>query len=76
MFNPGDKIVVRSTDPSRDGFVTNFGRFLRYKFDVSGNAYAIEYDWHGMTATRFLDRIRVAAYSGRCIDDAAGVITV
>lgn len=76
MFNPGDKIVVRSTDPRRDGFVTNFGRFLRYKLNIHGEAYAIEYDWHGMTATRFLDRVTIAAYSGRCIDDAAGVIAV
>lgn len=74
MFTPGDKIVVRSTDSRRDGFVSNFGRFLRYKVDANGENYAIEYDWHGMTAFRFLDRITVAAYTGRAFDDAAGLV--
>lgn len=73
MFTPGDRIVVRSTDPNA-GFVTNVGRFLRYKRNLAGEVVAIEYEWHGLTAYVRLDAADIAPFTRSAFDDAAGRI--
>lgn len=55
----GEKIVVRSTDPRRDGYHAHAGSFKYYRTDSSGEPYAIVYDWCGMVGQASLEKCTV-----------------
>lgn len=59
MFQPGQKIVVRSTNPRRDGFVARAGTFERF----SQNGKVVHFDWCGMADHKYLSDVTVEASS-------------